>query len=171
VVEDDRLVRDYVLTQLHSLGYVTLQAANAAEALAIVAAGKPFDLLFTDVIMPGKMNGRQLADELMKTRPDLKVVYTSGYTERDHPSRPAGFRRDAAGQTLPQIGSRADHPQGAERLKPCSPDERSDTRDFAASVPGVASLTRATRVPTTRAAPLSSRCVSDRQRCAHRASS
>ncbi|WP_094897315.1 PAS domain S-box protein [Bradyrhizobium amphicarpaeae] len=81
VVEDDRLVRDYVLAQLHSLGYVTLQAANAAEALAIVAAGKPFDLLFTDVIMPGKMNGRQLADELMKTRPDLRVVYTSGYTE------------------------------------------------------------------------------------------
>ncbi|MCK1733159.1 PAS domain S-box protein [Bradyrhizobium sp. 138] len=81
VVEDDRLVRDYVLAQLHSLGYVTLQAANAAEALAIVAAGKPFDLLFTDVIMPGRMNGRQLADELMKTRPDLRVVYTSGYTE------------------------------------------------------------------------------------------
>ena len=81
VVEDDRLVRDYVLTQLHSLGYVTLQAGNAVEALAIVAAGKPFDLLFTDVIMPGKMNGRQLADEVLKTRPGLKVVYTSGYTE------------------------------------------------------------------------------------------
>ncbi|QAU44459.1 PAS domain S-box protein [Bradyrhizobium guangzhouense] len=81
VVEDDRLVRDYVLAQLHSLGYVTLQAANAAEALAIVASGTPFDLLFTDVIMPGKMNGRQLADEVLKTRPDLKVVYTSGYTE------------------------------------------------------------------------------------------
>ncbi|WP_354036290.1 PAS domain S-box protein [Bradyrhizobium sp. S3.2.6] len=81
VVEDDRLVRDYVLAQLHSLGYVTLQAANAAEALTIVASGKPFDLLFTDVIMPGKMNGRQLADEVLKTRPDLRVVYTSGYTE------------------------------------------------------------------------------------------
>ena len=81
VVEDDRLVRDYVLAQLHSLGYVTLQAANAAEALAIVATGKPFDLLFTDVIMPGKLNGRQLADEVSKTRPDLRVVYTSGYTE------------------------------------------------------------------------------------------
>ena len=53
VVEDDKLVRDYVLTQLHSLGYVTLDAANAAEALAIVDAGRPFDLLFTDVIMPG----------------------------------------------------------------------------------------------------------------------
>jgi len=74
-------VRDYVLAQLHSLGYVTLQAANAAEALAIVASGTPFDLLFTDVIMPGRMNGRQLADEVLKTRPDLRVVYTSGYTE------------------------------------------------------------------------------------------
>jgi CheY-like chemotaxis protein len=81
VVEDDRLVRDYVLAQLDALGYITLQAANAPEALAIVAAGKHFDLLFTDVIMPGKMNGRQLADELLKTRPDLRVVYTSGYTE------------------------------------------------------------------------------------------
>jgi PAS domain S-box-containing protein len=81
VVEDDKLVRDYVLTQLHSLGYVTLDAANAAEALAIVGAGQPFDLLFTDVIMPGNMNGRQLADEIAKTRPGLKVLFTSGYTE------------------------------------------------------------------------------------------
>jgi CheY-like chemotaxis protein len=81
VVEDDRLVRNYVLTQLHSLGYVTLDAANAAEALALVEAGRHFDLLFTDVIMPGAMNGRQLADEIERRRPDAKVLYTSGYTE------------------------------------------------------------------------------------------
>jgi CheY-like chemotaxis protein len=81
VVEDDRLVRDYVLTQLHSLGYVTLEAANAAEALALVRAGHPFDLLFTDVIMPGALNGRQLADELQAIKPELKVLFTSGYTE------------------------------------------------------------------------------------------
>ena len=81
VVEDDKLVRDYVLTQLHTLGYATLDAATAAEAQAIVAAGNPFDLLFTDVIMPGAMNGRQLADELAKSRPGLKVLFTSGYTE------------------------------------------------------------------------------------------
>ena len=81
VVEDDRLVRDYVLTQLHSLGYVTLDAANAAEALAVVEAGNAFDLLFTDVIMPGAMNGRQLATELEKKKPGLKVLFTSGYTE------------------------------------------------------------------------------------------
>jgi PAS domain S-box-containing protein len=81
VVEDDKLVREYVLTQLHSLGYVTLDAANAAEALALVEAGNGFDLLFTDVIMPGAMNGRQLANELQRRRPGLKVLFTSGYTE------------------------------------------------------------------------------------------
>ena len=81
VVEDDKLVRGYVLTQLHSLGYVTLDAANGAEALAIVEAGNGFDLLFTDVIMPGTMNGRQLANELKKSKPGLKVLFTSGYTE------------------------------------------------------------------------------------------
>jgi CheY-like chemotaxis protein len=81
VVEDDRLVKDYVLTQLRSLGYATLDAPNAAEALAIVQAGHRFDLLFTDVIMPGVMNGRQLATEIKKGRPDLKVLFTSGHTE------------------------------------------------------------------------------------------
>ncbi|MDB5611887.1 MAG: hybrid sensor histidine kinase/response regulator [Bradyrhizobium sp.] len=81
VVEDDKLVRDYVLTQLHSLGYATLDAANATEALALVEAGREFDLLFTDVIMPGSMNGRQLANALQTSRPALKVLFTSGYTE------------------------------------------------------------------------------------------
>jgi PAS domain S-box-containing protein len=81
VVEDDALVRNYVIAQLHALGYVTLAAGNAAEALAIVEAGAEFDLLFTDVIMPGTMNGRQLADAIRKHRPALKTLFTSGYTE------------------------------------------------------------------------------------------
>jgi CheY-like chemotaxis protein len=81
VVEDDALVRTYVIAQLIGLGYKTLSAANAAEALAIADSGAPFDLLFTDVIMPGKMNGRQLADEMAKRRSPLKVLFTSGYTE------------------------------------------------------------------------------------------
>jgi len=80
VVEDDALVRHYVLTQLHALGYVTLDAANANEALLLARNGRAFDLLFTDVIMPGT-NGRQLADEMAKFRPGLKVLFTSGYTE------------------------------------------------------------------------------------------
>ena len=81
MVEDDALVRDYVITQLASLGYATLPAADAAAALAYVDSGTGFDLLFTDVIMPGGINGRQLADMVVGRRPWVKVLYTSGYTE------------------------------------------------------------------------------------------
>ena len=81
VVEDDSLVRRYVMTQIESLGYTTLEAANASDALQIVDNVATIDLLFTDVIMPGNMNGRQLVDEALKRRPGLKTLYTSGYTE------------------------------------------------------------------------------------------
>jgi PAS domain S-box-containing protein len=81
VVEDDTLVRNYVVTQIRSLGYTTLEASNAAEALAAIGSGAAIDLLFTDVIMPGPMNGRLLVDEAVKRRPSLKILYTSGYTE------------------------------------------------------------------------------------------
>jgi signal transduction histidine kinase/CheY-like chemotaxis protein len=81
VVEDDPLVRAYVNTQLQSLGYKTLSAANGVEALAIVDSGAAFDLLFTDVIMPGRLNGRQLAAEMEQRHASLKVLFTSGYTE------------------------------------------------------------------------------------------
>jgi len=80
VVEDDALVRQYVVAQVASLGYATLEAANATEALKIVDTAD-IDLLFTDVIMPGAMNGRQLVDEALKRRPQLKTLFTSGYTE------------------------------------------------------------------------------------------
>jgi CheY-like chemotaxis protein len=93
VVEDDMLVRQYVTAQLHSLGYRTLEAANATEALTITESGMEFDLLFTDVIMPGVMNGRELAGEMARRRSNLKVLFTSGYTENallDHGRLPAG---------------------------------------------------------------------------------
>jgi PAS domain S-box-containing protein len=81
VVEDDALVRNYVVAQLRSLGYDVRTAANATEALRIIDRADVLDLLFTDVIMPGSMNGRELSDEALKRRPDLKVLFTSGYTE------------------------------------------------------------------------------------------
>ena len=81
VVEDDTMVRRYVMTQIESLGYTTLEAANASEALRVVDEVPAIDLLFTDVIMPGGMNGRQLVEEALRRRPDLKTLYTSGYTE------------------------------------------------------------------------------------------
>lgn len=81
IVEDDALVRQYVVTQIASLGYIPLEAANATEALKIIDRGVTVDLLFTDVIMPGPMNGRQLVDEALKRHPSLKTLFTSGYTE------------------------------------------------------------------------------------------
>jgi signal transduction histidine kinase/CheY-like chemotaxis protein len=81
VVEDDALVREYVVTQIKRLGYQTLAASNATEGLRIINGPERIDLLFTDVIIPGGMNGSQLASEAMKLRPGLKVLYTSGYTE------------------------------------------------------------------------------------------
>jgi CheY-like chemotaxis protein len=80
-VEDDPAVRASVIAQLESLGYKVLTAANGEEALAAIDDGVVFDLLFTDVIMPGAMNGRRLAEEATKRRANLKVLFTSGYTE------------------------------------------------------------------------------------------
>jgi PAS domain S-box-containing protein len=81
VVEDDDLVRGFVTAQLDSLGYRTVAVADSGAALAHVERGQPFDLLFTDVVMPGGMTGRQLADEVGRLRPGTKILYTSGYTE------------------------------------------------------------------------------------------
>jgi PAS domain S-box-containing protein len=81
VVEDDALVRNCVVTQLESLGYRTLAAANAAEALRLMEQGRRLDLLFTDVMLPGPMNGRDLAEEAVKRWPAAKVLFTSGYSE------------------------------------------------------------------------------------------
>jgi PAS domain S-box-containing protein len=81
VVEDDSLVRNFVTAQLQSLGYKTVAAADSRAALQLIEAGQQFDLLFTDVVIPGGMSGRELADEVAKLRPGLKVLYTSGYTD------------------------------------------------------------------------------------------
>ena len=80
VVEDDHLVRDFVVSQIQSLGYLTLAAVNAAEAMAVINGPQEINLLFTDMIMPGSMNGRQLADAALRQRAALKILFTSGYS-------------------------------------------------------------------------------------------
>ncbi len=81
VVEDDPLVRNYVSAQLEQLGYRTMVTANGPEALAAVDNGFVCDVLFTDVIMSGGMNGRQVADAVIARLPSVRVLFTSGYTE------------------------------------------------------------------------------------------
>jgi PAS domain S-box-containing protein len=89
-VEDDDEVRAYVTSQLGSLGYKVISASNAAEALKIVEAGTPFDLLFTDIVMPGSLNGRELADKVAERQPTLKILFTSGNTYGAIPLRGSG---------------------------------------------------------------------------------
>ena len=80
VVEDDDALRSYTVETLAELGYRVLPATNGAAALEILDSGNDIDLLFTDVVMPGGLNGRQLADEAVRRRPGLKVLFTTGYT-------------------------------------------------------------------------------------------
>jgi signal transduction histidine kinase len=81
LVEDEQAVRSLTKRILESAGYTVLQAGNGSEALALLDRhGSPIDLLLTDVVMPG-MNGRELATRIASVRPQMKVLYTSGYTD------------------------------------------------------------------------------------------
>jgi PAS domain S-box-containing protein len=79
VVEDDPLVRDHVARQLRAVGYCIVLAADGPEALARLQDEPRFDLMFTDVVMPGGMDGRELARQARAVAPDLRVLFTSGF--------------------------------------------------------------------------------------------
>ncbi|MCW5751221.1 MAG: response regulator [Alphaproteobacteria bacterium] len=80
VVEDDALVREHVGNQLRALGHTVSMAADGGEALRLLRRGIECDLLFTDMVMPGGMDGRQLLAAARAERPRLKVVLTSGHS-------------------------------------------------------------------------------------------
>ena len=79
VVDDDRDVRHVAVMTLQELGYSVLEAENGPQALKVLASEPRVDLLFTDIVMPGGMNGLELAQESLRQRPDLKVLYASSY--------------------------------------------------------------------------------------------
>ena len=79
VVEDDPFVRGYAVGTLESLGYQVTTAVNGQEALDKLARDTKFDVLFSDVVMPGGISGRDLAERAHKMQPDMKVLLTSGY--------------------------------------------------------------------------------------------
>jgi CheY-like chemotaxis protein len=79
IVEDDPDVRNYTVDVTTELGYGVLSAPNGRAALQLLDAHPELRLLFTDVGLPGGMNGRQLADEAIRRRPDMKVLFTTGY--------------------------------------------------------------------------------------------
>jgi CheY-like chemotaxis protein len=81
VVEDDADLRDTVVTALTQFGYRALAAPNAERALSILSGPEHIDLLFTDVMMPGGVLGPELARRARELRPDIDVLFTTGYAE------------------------------------------------------------------------------------------
>ncbi len=104
VVEDNAHVRSITVTRLEELGHRVLAADNAATALEILSGDSPVDLLFTDVVMPGGMNGFDLARRAVELRSGIKVIIVSGYA----PSF------NTTGST---IGERLQKPYGDEELR------------------------------------------------------
>ena len=78
VVEDDMLIRLMITDELRDRGFGVIEAANADEAVILLQSQAPVDLVFTDVRMPGSMDGIGLAKLVRETRPELKVVVASG---------------------------------------------------------------------------------------------
>lgn len=112
VVEDDPAILSLTLKQVRSLGYEAVAAHNGAEALDVLAGDSAFDLILTDMIMPGGLNGRAFATQACDMHPGIKVVYMSGYvagaakrTGSDDLNAPLlrkPFRKAALAQTLRQ---------------------------------------------------------------------
>lgn len=99
VIEDSPALRELVEEMLGSLGYETLLAEDGPTAMDLVDAGVKFDLLFTDVVLPKGIDGVEVAGRINQIKPDLKVLYTSGYP-RDAMSR-HGLKAEAKLLTKP----------------------------------------------------------------------
>ena len=122
VVEDDEALRAYTVETLRELGYRVIQAPNGAAALEVLDRGNEVDLLFTDVVMPGGLNGRQLATEAAKRRPKLRVLYTTGYARNaivHHGRLDPGVQLISKPFTLQDLGKKIrdvlDAPMGTSR--------------------------------------------------------
>ena len=108
VVEDNADVRAYSVMVLTELGYSIIEAEEAEQALRILEGSERIDLLFTDVVLPGK-SGRVLADLALQTRPDLKVLFTTGYSRNaivHHGRLDAGVHLLSKPFTFDQLGGR-----------------------------------------------------------------
>ena len=81
VVEDNAGLRKIVMRQLRDAGYRVLEAADAEAAMEIIDSSEPIDLLLTDIVMPGAMDGRDLARVAVARRPDVRTLLTSGFPD------------------------------------------------------------------------------------------
>ena len=84
IVDDEPLIRMLVREVVEELGYAPLEAGDAASALVMLRSETRVDLLIADLGLPGGMNGRQMAESALQSRPELKVLFITGYI--DHPA-------------------------------------------------------------------------------------
>jgi CheY-like chemotaxis protein len=87
VVEDEDDVRELVTNSLRGHGFAVLSVPNGEVALQILSEQVVFDLMFTDIVMPGTLDGFELAEKAIAMLPQLKILYATGYT---HASQPHG---------------------------------------------------------------------------------
>lgn len=92
VVEDEILIRMDVVDQLTSLGHSVIEASTGREALEALSKGVGVRILFTDVDMPGDLDGLMLAHEVSRTRPEIGIIITSGKTALGEDALPEGSR-------------------------------------------------------------------------------
>jgi signal transduction histidine kinase len=104
VAEDDEHVAELVCEMLHELGYRSKRGASAAEALRLLEESGPYDLVLSDMIMPGKMNGLDLAHEIVRREPDLPVVLMTGYSEAAASAAAEGFPLLVKPYTMEALG-------------------------------------------------------------------
>lgn len=83
LVEDEFLLRLLMADELSDCGYIVTDVSTGADALAILEADRGFELVFTDIRLKGGINGWQVADAARRLIPDVRVVYTTGYSEQD----------------------------------------------------------------------------------------
>ena len=109
LVEDDEQVLGMAVDSLEELQYNVVVARNAQEALDHLGRQERIDVMFSDVVMPGGMNGAQLAAQARQLRPNLKILLTSGYVGetgvgelvgQDMPLLSKPYRRDELARTL-----------------------------------------------------------------------
>lgn len=81
IVDDEEMLREIAVEYLESLGYLALAAEDGPSALGIIEKRDDIDLLFADVVMPGDLDGYNLARQALRRRPDLRVLFTSGFTK------------------------------------------------------------------------------------------
>ncbi len=121
MVDDNDGMRDVAVLQLNTLGYDVIVAETPNDALDVLRTDRCVDLLFTDIVIPEQLDGRELAIKARELRPALNVLFTSGFTES---TLAASIHADFAGAVLSKPYRQIDLAQRLRRVFDLAPESR-----------------------------------------------